>query len=132
MRPEPAADRGSQAGFALLEVMISAGITAIAVLGLAVLFSYGQGFVRAEGDQRVALFLAQKRLEDMRSIGLAQAIEETNVAIPGFPDFRRTTTIAGGTDLDGSGLTPRTITVSVRSIAREAGPVSVIAVVYPH
>ena len=122
----------SQHGLALLEVLVSGFIIGISVLGLAVMFSYSQGFVRAEGDERVALFLAQKRLEDMRSIGLAQAIEETNTPVPGFPDFLRTTTVTGGTDLDGSGLTPKTVTVSVRSIVREAGPITVTAQVYPH
>jgi len=122
----------SERGLALLEVLISGSIIAISVIGLALMFSYGQSFIRAEGDERVALFLAQKRLEDMRSIGLAQAIEETNATIPGFPNFRRTTTVTGGADLEGSGLTPRIVTVSVRSITREAGTISLIAVVFPH
>jgi Tfp pilus assembly protein PilV len=121
-----------QRGFALLEVLISGAITSIVIVGLALMFSYGQAFVRAAGDERVALYLAQKRMDEMRSIGLSQAIEEPTTPIPGFPEFVRTTTITGGTDLDGSGLTPRTITVSVRSLVREAGPISVTAAVFPH
>ena len=132
MRTRNVAHVRSERGLALIEVLISSSIVAIAVIGLALLFSYGQSFIRAEGDERVALFLAQKRLEDMRSIGLAQAIEETNVVIPGFPNFRRTTTVTGASDLDGSGLTPRIVTVSVRSTTREAGVISITAAVYPH
>lgn len=121
----------SRRGYVLLEALVSGAVISIAIVGLALMFSYGMGFVRAQGDERVALYLAQRRLEQMRSIGLAQAIEETEVPVPDFPGFRRTTTITGGTDQDGSGLTPKTIAVSIRSTVREAGPISVSAVVYP-
>jgi hypothetical protein len=52
--------------------------------------------------------------------------------VPGFPGFMRSTTIAAGTDLDGSGDIPRIITVSVRSLVRQAGPISVTAVYVKH
>jgi Tfp pilus assembly protein PilV len=112
-------------GIALLEVMMASVILVTTLIGLALLFSYGASYVAAEGGERVSLFLAQQRLEELRAMGLGRATAETDRPIPGFPGFVRTTTIVGGTDLDGSGTNPRIITVSVRSLIREAGPISV-------
>ncbi|TMD70070.1 MAG: hypothetical protein E6I81_14950 [Chloroflexi bacterium] len=107
-------------------------IVLIAMIGLALLFSMGSSFVAAEGGERVALFLAQQRLEELRAIGLARAVTEAEGPVPGFPGFVRSTTIAAGTDLDGSGDVPRIITVTVRSLVRQAGPISVTAVYVKH
>ena len=52
--------------------------------------------------------------------------------VPGFPGFVRSTTIVGGTDPDGSGEVPQLITVSVKSVVRQAGPVTVTAVYIRH
>ena len=122
----------SEDGFSLLEIVISGFIVSVSVVGLALMYSLGQSFVSAEGHERVALYLAEKRIEELRSIGLSQAASEPEAPIPGFTDFYRSTTITNGTDSDGSGLTPRTITVSVRSIVRQAGPVTVQTTWYPH
>ena len=119
-------------GIALLEVLTASVVLSIAMIGLALMFSMGSSYVRAEGGERVALFLAQQRLEELRAIGLARAVTETDTAVPGFSGFVRTTTIAGGTDLDGSGNVPRIITVTVRSLIRQAGPVSVTTVYIKH
>jgi len=119
-------------GFALLEVLTTSVIILIAMIGLALLFSMGSSFVAAEGGERVALFLAQQRLEELRAVGLARAVTEAEGPVPGFPGFVRSTTIAAGTDLDGSGDVPRIITVSVRSLVRQAGPISVTAVYVKH
>jgi hypothetical protein len=102
------------------------------MIGLALMFSMGSSYVAAEGGERVALFLAQQRLEELRAIGLARAVTETEGPVPGFPGFLRSTTIAAGTDLDGAGDVPRTITVSVRSLVRQAGPISVTASYVKH
>jgi len=121
-----------QRGVALLEVLTTSVILVIAMLGLALMLSMGSSFVHAEGGERVALFLAQQRIEELRAIGLGRATAELERAVPGFPGFVRTTTITGGTDLDGSGEIPRVIRVSVRSLIRQAGPITVTAVYAKH
>ncbi len=120
---------GDERGIALLEVeVLTAGVVlSIAILGLALLFSMGSSYVAAEGGERVALFLAQQRLEELRAVGLARAVAEAERPVPGFPGFLRSTTITVGTDLDGSGDVPRIITVSIRSLVRQAGPINVTA-----
>ena len=123
---------GDERGIALLEVLTASVVVLIAMIGLALMFSMGSSYVRAEGGERVALFLAQQRLEELRAIGLARAVTEAERTVPGFPGFVRSTTIAAGIDLDGSGDVPRIITVSVRSLIRQAGPVSVTAVYLKH
>jgi len=123
---------GDERGIALLEALMASVVVLIAIIGLALMFSMGSSYVRAEGGERVALFLAQQRLEELRAIGLARAVTEAERAVPGFTGFVRSTTIAAGTDLDGSGDVPRIITVSVRSLVRQAGPVSVTAVYVKH
>jgi len=122
----------SERGVALLEVLTTSVILLIAMIGLALMLSMGSSFVRAEGGERIALFLAQQRMEELRAIGLARATTETERAVPGFPGFVRTTTISGGTDLDGSGDIPRVIRVTVRSLVRQAGPITVTAVYAKH
>ena len=123
---------GGQRGIALLEVLVSSVILTIAILGLALMFSFGASYIAAEGGERIAVFLAQQRMEELRAIGLARATAEAERAVPGFTGFLRTTTIVGGVDADGSGEVPRLITVSVRSTIRQAGPVTVTAVYIRH
>jgi Tfp pilus assembly protein PilV len=119
-------------GIALLEVLTAGVILSIATIGLALMFSFGASFVTAEGGERIALFLAQQRMEELRAIGLARATAEPERDVPGFPGFVRTTTIVGGTDPDGNGDVPRLITVSVRSVVRQAGPLTVTAAYIRH
>jgi len=114
-------------GIALLEVLTASVVLSIAMLGLALMFSLGASFVAAEGGERIALYLAQQRMEELRAIGLARAVAEAERPVPGVPGFLRSTTITVGTDLDGSGDVPRIITVSVRSLVRQAGPITVTA-----
>ena len=116
----------------MLEVLVTGVILTIATIGLALLFSFGASSVAAEGGERIALYLAQQRMEELRAIGLARATTETERDVPGFPGFVRSTTIVGGTDQDGSGDVPRVITVSVRSLVRQAGPITVTAVYLRH
>jgi hypothetical protein len=123
---------GGERGVALLEVLTTSVILLIAMVGLALMFSLGSSFVTAEGGERIALFLAQQRMEELRAIGLARATTEAERDIPGFPGFVRSTTIAGGTDQDGSGDIPRVIRVSVRSLVRQAGPITVTAIYIRH
>ena len=58
-----------QQGFALLELLMGGVLLAIAVLALALMFSEGQSFAVADGDDRVALALAQEKIEHVRSLG---------------------------------------------------------------
>jgi|SRR5439155_13053977 len=119
-------------GIALLEVVTAGVILSIAVIGLGLMLTFGASSVTAVGGERIAVFLAQQRMEELRAIGLARATTELERAVPGFPGFLRSTTIVGGTDPDGSGDAPRLIKVSVRSIIREAFPVTVTAVYIRH
>lgn len=90
-----------QAGFSLLEVVVSALVVAIGVLGLSMMYSTGQAFVQAQGSNRVALQLAQQRIEQIRAGGfgvqaLADNREETAfAAIANNPGYERTTIITG-------------------------------------
>jgi len=60
--------RGQQ-GFAILEILMGGLVLAIAVLGVALIFSEGQSFAVADGDDRVALALAQEKIEHVKSLG---------------------------------------------------------------
>jgi hypothetical protein len=123
---------GDERGIALLEVLTAGVVLSIAMIGLALMFSMGSSYVAAEGGERVALFLAQQRLEELRAVGFARAVAEVERPVPGVPGFLRSTTITVGPDLDGSGDVPRIITVSVRSLVRQAGPINVTASYLKH
>jgi prepilin-type N-terminal cleavage/methylation domain-containing protein len=90
-----------QAGFSLLEVVIAALLVAVGVLGLSMMYSTGQALVQAQGTNRVALQLAQQRIEQIRAGGfgvqvLADNREETAfAAIANNPGYERTTIITG-------------------------------------
>ena len=58
----------SQAGYALLEVLVTALVVGIAVAGVALMFSFGNTWVVAKGDDRVALGIAQQKIEQLRSL----------------------------------------------------------------
>lgn len=60
-----------QSGVALLEVLVSSMIVSIAVVGVALMFATGQAYITAEGDNRVALFLAQQKIEQLRALSYA-------------------------------------------------------------
>jgi len=74
-----------ECGVAIIEVLTAGVILAIAVIGLAVMFSWGQSFVVAQGDDRVALYLAQQRIESLRASGYTAA-EALNSNCGGTPD----------------------------------------------
>jgi len=62
-----------QAGFSMIEVLIAAVIVAIAIIGLFMMYSTGQALVQAQGSNRVAVQLAQQRLEELRAGGFGAA-----------------------------------------------------------
>jgi type II secretory pathway pseudopilin PulG len=57
-----------EAGIALVEVLITAVVMGIAAVGIALMFATGSGWVSAEGDDRVAMKLAQQKVEQLRSM----------------------------------------------------------------
>lgn len=58
-----------EAGLALLEVLIGGALLAIALVGIALMFSEGRSYVLAEGDDRVATALARQKIERIRALG---------------------------------------------------------------
>jgi len=74
-----------ETGVIMLEVLTAGVILAIAVIGLAVMFSWGQAFVVAQGDSRVALYLAQQKIESLRASGYS-ATEALNSNCGGTPE----------------------------------------------
>ena len=99
-------------GISIIEVLIGAVLVLIAAIGTALMFSTGQAYVQSEGDNRVAVLLAQQRLEQIRSAGFGSTSStgatlpslcpvtpaercETNIdlATENFPGYRRTTTV---------------------------------------
>ena len=94
LRYAPCALRGER-GVAIIEVLTAAVILAIAVIGLAVMFSWGQSFVVAQGDDRVALYLAQQRIESLRASGYTAA-EALNSNCGGTPEGDENLTAGSG------------------------------------
>ncbi len=82
-------------GVIMLEVLTAGVILAIAVIGLAVMFSWGQAFVVAQGDDRVALYLAQQRIESLRASGYT-AVEALNSNCGGTPEADENLTAGAG------------------------------------
>lgn len=63
--------RPGEVGVALLEVLIGGVLLVIVLAGIALMFSEGRSYVVAEGDDRVAVFLAQQKLEKLRTLGFS-------------------------------------------------------------
>ncbi len=99
----------AQDGATLLEVLIVVALLSVAVVGVALMFSQGHSFIVAEGDDRVALYLAQQKIEKLRAggFGVLQVGDATVVTgcpaepcytenpVPGFssPLYHRTTVV---------------------------------------
>src|SRR6266851_978539 len=65
--PKWATEKGS----ALIEVVIASLCLGIAVVGVALMMSSARSFTVAQGDDRVAFYLAQEKLENLRALGFA-------------------------------------------------------------
>ena len=63
--------RQAQCGIALLEVLIAGFVLAIGIVGFALMFSRSMNFVVGQGDTRVALYLAQQKIEKLRALGFS-------------------------------------------------------------
>src|SRR2546427_5619094 len=75
--PKWAPEKGS----ALIEVVIASLCLGIAVVGVALMMSSARSFTVAQGDDRVAVYLAQDKLEQLLASGFA-AIPFTGGACP--------------------------------------------------
>jgi Tfp pilus assembly protein PilV len=58
-------------GSVLLEVVITAVVIGVAAVGLAFMYSLGNNWVVAKGDDRIALYLAEQKIEQLRAAGFA-------------------------------------------------------------
>jgi type II secretory pathway pseudopilin PulG len=61
------AENGERGGV-LLEVVVTSAVLAIAVVGISFMFSLGNTWAAAGGDDRVALSLARQKIEQLRSM----------------------------------------------------------------
>jgi type II secretory pathway pseudopilin PulG len=89
-----------QAGFALVEILVAALVVGIAAVGMAFMYGTGQALIASEGDNRVAVRLAQQRIDRIRATGFgtpedgSDSREETTwTAVPGQPGYERQTLI---------------------------------------
>src|SRR5512134_276378 len=93
----------SQAGFTIVEVLVAALVAGVAIVGIALMFGSGSAWVSLLGEDRVALGLAEQRIEVIRDGGWrvtpaewAEANEPAgtpaSVAVGGR-SFRRTTCV---------------------------------------
>lgn len=93
-------------GMTLIEVLVATLVVGIAILGVAMMFSTGQSLVVVHGDERVAIFLAQQRIEQIRASGFGSAVATPNPTnatdpaivvtedpVPNHPRYQRTITI---------------------------------------
>jgi hypothetical protein len=58
-----------EVGLALLEVLIAGIVLGVAAIGVALLLNWGRTFIVAQGDDRVALYLAAQVLEQQIALG---------------------------------------------------------------
>ena len=61
----------SEHGLALMEVVMASVVLGIAIVGVALMMSSARSFTVAQGDTRVAFYLAQEKLENLRAQGFA-------------------------------------------------------------
>jgi len=89
----------SNAGFTLIEVVLSSGLVAIAGMGVLMMFATGQTFVQSNGTDRISAQLAQQRIEQVRATGYGTKIppdpreEIVWTLVPNNPGYERTTII---------------------------------------
>ena len=88
---------GEQRGLSLVEVLVASVVVGIAGVGVAMMFGTGQAYINAEGDNRVMLFLAQQRIEQVRALGysslFASPPSSSTQAVPNHPGYTRSVSI---------------------------------------
>jgi prepilin-type N-terminal cleavage/methylation domain-containing protein len=105
-RPERPSGLRSEAGFTLIEVLFAMSVLAIALAALLQTMTAGLANADAGGRSSTAVFLAEERLEQIRSFALstdpAQGFINVTTAIfpaqaygavPGYATYRRTVAI---------------------------------------
>ena len=121
-------------GFTLIEVMVALTILLVVVTGLAGTTARTVHTVTIRDRQAVAIELAGHRLEQMRATpnyaGLEVTYAGTESALPGHPDFTRTTEVVR---VGGIGLTDdyKKITVTVAAPGLPAPVVRTTTVAAP-
>jgi prepilin-type N-terminal cleavage/methylation domain-containing protein len=75
-----------QQGFTLLEILLAAVIAGIAIMGLTLMLSRGLEHVVAQGDDRVALYLARQKIEKLTGAGFAGLLTGDKVNDAGCPN----------------------------------------------
>jgi Tfp pilus assembly protein PilV len=111
---------GSRSGFTLIEVAILIVIAGIAILPLAMLFATTSIRASDARNASVAAHLAQAKLEEITAdrraatrgfAWIQQAHYPPEAAVPAFPGYARSVTVAPDSLFDG--VVYRTVTVSV-------------------
>ena len=136
--------RGDDSGIALIESLIAGTVVGIAALGLATMFARGEGIIAGEGDNRVAVYLAQQRVELARSQGYAaltagtttELFSRTMAAVGSDPFYTRTAAIdcvaandySTAVDCVANPTAAKRISVTVQSAPKEARDVVLRAV----
>ncbi len=64
--------REEESGITLIESLITCVVVGIGAVGLATMFATGQAVIAGEGDNRVAVYLAQHKIELARELARAQ------------------------------------------------------------
>jgi type II secretory pathway pseudopilin PulG len=99
-------------GFTLIELVITAGILVIGLVGMAVLMISSMNINKTSRQMAVATTLAHSKMETIRQIaylGLGErAIEDYNT-IPDYPSFKRVVAVSPLSD----GTDAKSVTVTV-------------------
>src|SRR6266511_1546051 len=74
-------------GITLIEVLIASLIVGIGAIGLALMFAHGQAFIAGEGDNRVAVYLAQQKIEEVRAQRVFQGFDILTTPTPPDESF---------------------------------------------
>ena len=124
-------------GFSLVEILVATSVLAIGFVAVATGFQYATVSVETGRGETAATFLAEQRLESLRSLALADwtspllaagVTREAYGSIPNAPGYRRDTAIDnyGGDDCTDAASTAVTckrvrVTVHYRSVAGAGG-----------
>lgn len=126
-------DWAGQGGSALLEILIGGIILGITMVGLSLMLSLSQTMVIGQGDEYVALYLAQQKIEQCMATGFGTCVDANETIcyncttlVPlgesGTQTFTRATTV---THPD---ATTDQITVTVTPKLKKAVPVTLVTV----
>lgn len=139
---------GNKRGAALLEVLLAGVLIAITVIGLASMFSLGQSSVVARGDEWVALYLGQEKIEELTGAAFSSIAVGTftepliQAGASGSQEFERVTVVdcvdptnyaaAITCPAPSTSIIAKRITVTVTPKAIQTGPIALATVVTRH